>query len=98
VNKNKAWSDRFEGSLHPAIASFNASIGFDIELIEYDLTGSVAHARMLAHTGIISPTEAQQIVDGLEQIRQEYRQGNFNPGIEQEDVHFAVERRLTEII
>jgi argininosuccinate lyase len=98
VNKNKAWSDRFEGSLHPAIAIFNASIGFDIELIEYDLTGSIAHARMLAHTGIISPTEAQQIVDGLEQIRQEYRQGNFNPGIEQEDVHFAVERRLTEII
>jgi argininosuccinate lyase len=98
VTEQKTWSDRFEGSLHPAIARFNASIGFDIELIEYDLTGSLAHAKMLAHTGIISPGEAEQLEAGLEQIRQEYREGRFNPGIEQEDVHFAVERRLTEIV
>ncbi|MGF1494936.1 MAG: argininosuccinate lyase [Microcoleaceae cyanobacterium] len=94
----KAWSERFETALHPAIASFNASIGFDIELIEYDLTGSVAHAQMLARTGIISLGEAEQLISGLEQIRREYRQGNFQPGVEAEDVHFAVERRLTEII
>ena len=94
----KTWSDRFEGSLHPAITRFNASIGFDIELIEYDLTGSSAHAQMLAHTGIISAAEAEQLVAGLEQIRQEYRKGQFNPGIDQEDVHFAVERRLTELV
>ncbi len=98
MTKDTTWSARFEGSLHPAIALFNASIGFDIELIEYDLTGSSAHALMLAHTGIISQSEAEEIVAGLEQIRQEYRQGQFNPGVEQEDVHFAVERRLTEII
>ena len=96
--EQKTWSDRFESALHPAIARFNASIGFDIELIEYDLTGSVAHAKMLAHTGIISAAEGETLVAGLEQIRQEYRQGNFNPGIEAEDVHFAVERRLTEIV
>ena len=94
----KTWSDRFEGSLHPAIVLFNASIGFDIELIEYDLNGSVAHAKMLGHTGIISPTEADQLVEGLETIRQEYRDGKFSPGIDQEDVHFAVERRLTELV
>jgi len=94
----KTWSDRFEGSLHPAIVLFNASIGFDIELIEYDLTGSIAHAQMLAHTGIITAAEAQQLVQGLEQIRQEYRDGKFTPGVEQEDVHFAVERRLTELV
>jgi argininosuccinate lyase len=94
----KTWSDRFEGSLHPAIVLFNASIGFDIELIEYDLNGSVAHAKMLGHTGIISPTEAEQLVEGLETIRQEYRDGKFTPGIDQEDVHFAVERRLTELV
>jgi len=98
MNKNKTWSDRFEGSLHPAIVKFNASIGFDIELIEYDLTGSKAHVSMLAYTGIISQLEAEQIKAGLEQIRQEYRTGQFNPGLDQEDVHFAVERRLTEII
>jgi argininosuccinate lyase len=94
----KTWSDRFEGSLHPAIVLFNASIGFDIELIEYDLNGSVAHAKMLGHTGIISPAEAEQLVEGLETIRQEYRDGQFTPGIDQEDVHFAVERRLTELV
>ena len=94
----KTWSDRFEGSLHPSIVLFNASIGFDIELIEYDLTGSIAHAKMLAHTGIIASEEAEQLTQGLEQIRQEYREGNFNPGVDQEDVHFAVERRLTEIV
>ncbi len=98
MTQKNTWSDRFESALHPAIAIFNASIGFDIELIEYDLTGSVAHAKMLAKTQIISEREAEQLVTGLEQIRQEYRQGNFNPGIDAEDVHFAVERRLTEIV
>ena len=98
VNKQQTWSQRFESALNPVIARFNASIGFDIELIEYDLTGSVAHAKMLAHTGIISAEEGEQLVSGLEQIRQEYRQGQFNPGIEAEDVHFAVERRLTDLL
>ena len=98
MTKKNTWSDRFESALHPAIAVFNASIGFDIELLEYDLTGSIAHAKMLAKTSIISKEEAQQLVTGLEQIRQEYRQGEFNPGVNAEDVHFAVERRLTEIL
>lgn len=92
------WSQRFESALHPVIAQFNASIGFDIELIEYDLTGSQAHAQMLAHTGIISAEEGDRLVQGLEQIRQEYRSGQFQPGVEAEDVHFAVERRLTELV
>ena len=97
-NSLQTWSDRFEEKLHPAIVGFNASIGFDIELLEYDLTGSIAHARMLAHTGIITETEAEKLVNGLEQIRQEHRNGEFNPSIDQEDVHFAVEHRLTELI
>ena len=98
MSKQKTWSDRFESALNPAIAIFNASIGFDIELIEYDLTGSIADAKMLAKTKIITDAEAQQLESGLEQIRQEYRQENFNPGVEAEDVHFAVERRLIEIV
>jgi argininosuccinate lyase len=97
-SKPSTWSQRFESALHPAIARFNASIGFDIQLIEYDITGSQAHAQMLAKTGIISPAEGEQLVNGLEQVRQEYRQGKFTPGLEAEDVHFAVERRLTELI
>jgi argininosuccinate lyase len=95
---HQPWSQRFESALHPAIALFNASINFDIELLEYDITGSQAHARMLAHTGIISDQEAEAIVTGLEQIRQDHRKGTFNPGVDAEDVHFAVERRLTELI
>ncbi len=92
------WSQRFESALHPAIARFNASIGFDIALIEHDLTGSQAHAKMLAKVGIISSQEADLIVEGLETIRQDYRQGIFVPGIDAEDVHFAVEHRLTALI
>jgi len=98
MTEKKTWSQRFESALHPAIARFNASIAFDIQLIEYDLTGSIAHAQMLAHTGIISNLESEKLVAGLEQIRQEYHQGKFNPGIEAEDVHFAVEHRLVEIV
>jgi argininosuccinate lyase len=98
MTQQPTWSQRFETALHPAIVYFNASIGFDIALIEYDITGSVAHAKMLAHTGIITQEEGEKLVTGLEQIRKEYREGNFNPGIDAEDVHFAVERRLTEII
>ncbi len=98
VTDKKTWSDRFEASLHPAIARFNASIGFDIELIEYDLTGSIAHAKGLAKAGIVSKAEAESLIAGLEQIRSEYREGNFNPGIDEEDVHFAVEKRLTAIV
>jgi argininosuccinate lyase len=98
MNKPQTWSDRFEGTLHPAIAKFNASIDFDIELIEYDIAGSIAHARMLARTGIIGAEEGDKLVAGLEQVLQEHRSGNFNPGIDAEDIHFAVERRLTEIV
>lgn len=97
MTNQKTWSDRFETALHPIIVEFNASINFDIELIEYDLTGSIAHAKMLAQNKIITEEEASEIEAGLEQIRQEYRNGEFNPGIEAEDVHFAVENRLTAI-
>ncbi|MFP4254209.1 MAG: argininosuccinate lyase [Halothece sp.] len=92
------WSDRFESALNPAIAQFNASILFDLELLPYDIQGSIAHARMLAKTGIISETEAETLVQGLQQILAEYEQGEFQPGVEEEDVHFAVEHRLITIV
>lgn len=98
MTEKQTWSQRFESALHPAIARFNASISFDIELIEYDITGSQAHAKMLAHTGIISREEGEALFNGLERVRQEYRQGQFQPGVDAEDVHFAVEKRLTEIV
>jgi argininosuccinate lyase len=92
------WSQRFEQGLHPAIERFNASIGFDIALLQEDLDGSVAHARMLGRCGVISEVEAARLIEGLEQVRVEAAEGRFNPGIEAEDVHFAVERRLIELL
>jgi argininosuccinate lyase len=92
------WSQRFEQGLHPAIERFNASIGFDIALLQDDLDGSVAHARMLGGCGVISEAEAEQLIAGLEQVRLEAAEGQFNPGLEAEDVHFAVERRLIELL
>ena len=92
------WSDRFEEGLHPSIERFNASIGFDITLLQQDLDGSVAHARMLGRCDLISPQESEQLIEGLETIRQEAAAGDFNPGLEAEDVHFAVERRLIELL
>ena len=92
------WSDRFEQGLHPAIERFNASIGFDITLLQEDLDGSIAHARMLADCGVIKVEEADQLVSGLEQVRQEAASGQFLPGLDDEDVHFAVERRLIALL
>ncbi|MEL6469930.1 MAG: argininosuccinate lyase [Cyanobacteria bacterium J06623_4] len=98
TSTQQTWSDRFESALHPVVAQFNASIGFDIALLECDLTGSIAHAKMLTKVGLLSDAECEQIVSGLETIRQEYRAGKFNPGIDEEDVHFAVEHRLIELV
>ncbi len=95
---SQTWSQRFDGTLHPAIVEFNASISFDIQLIEYDLDGSIAHAQMLAYTGIISDDEGLQLVAGLQQIRQEYWDGNLPISLDLEDVHFAVEKRLIAIV
>ena len=92
------WSDRFEQGLHPFIEAFNASIGFDLTLLQEDLDGSIAHARMLAECGVISSEEASQLVEGLETIRTEASEGSFTPGLEDEDAHFAVERRLIALL
>jgi argininosuccinate lyase len=97
-SSSSTWSQRFEEGLHPAIERFNASIGFDITLLQQDLDGSIAHARMLASTGVITVEEAEQLVVGLEQVRSEAAAGEFNPGLDDEDVHFAVERRLIAIL
>ena len=97
-SRSSTWSQRFEQGLNPFIERFNASIGFDIQLLQEDLDGSVAHARMLGSCGVIDQTEAVRLIEGLEQIRREAAAGRFNPGLADEDVHFAVERRLIELL
>ena len=92
------WSNRFEQGLHPVIERFNASIGFDIALLDQDLDGSIAHARMLGRCGVISHADAAGLIEGLEVIRREAAEGSFSPTVADEDVHFAVERRLIALL
>ena len=92
------WSNRFEQGLHPVIERFNASIGFDIALLDQDLDGSIAHARMLGRCGVISQADAEGLIEGLEVIRREAAEGSFSPTVADEDVHFAVERRLIALL
>ena len=94
----EAWSDRFDQGLNPVIERFNASIGFDITLLQEDLDGSIAHARMLGGCGVIGVEEALQLEQGLEDIRAEAAAGVFQPGLADEDIHFAVERRLIALL
>ena len=94
----KTWSERFEEGLNPFIERFNASISFDLILLEEDLEGSIAHVQMLGKTGIITCEEASQIESGLETIRVEASKGIFQPDFLDEDIHTAVERRLIALL
>ena len=94
----KTWSERFEEGLNPFIERFNASISFDLILLEEDLEGSIAHVQMLGKTGIITSEEASQIESGLEAIRVEASKGIFQPDFLDEDIHTAVERRLISLL
>lgn len=93
----KTWSGRFSEPVAQLVQRYTASIGFDYRLAEYDIQGSLAHARMLAVTGIIQPADLAAIEQGLAQIREEISKGEFEWQLEQEDVHLNIERRLTAL-
>jgi len=82
----------------PLFARINASIGFDRRLWPQDIRGSLAHARALAGVGVLDAPELERIEAGLEQVRGELDRGEFafEPG--DEDIHMAIERRLTELL
>ena len=94
----KAWGGRFSTETHKQVEAFTASIDFDRRLAPYDITGSIAHARMLAKCGILTKAEADAIVGGLEEIREEIARGDFRYDHALEDIHMHVERRLTDKI
>lgn len=77
---------------------FNASIMFDKELYAQDIKGSIAHSRMLASQGILTNEEQKAIEKGLLQVKSEIESGEFKFSLAYEDIHMAVETRLTEII
>src|SRR5215211_3040063 len=89
---------RFRDSQHPLFQALNSSIAFDYRLAPYDLEQSLAHARMLARSAIISDDDLAAIERGLDAVRQEIQEDRFPVKADDEDVHMAIERRLTEIV
>jgi argininosuccinate lyase len=93
-----AGMSRFSQPQDPIFQQLNASIGFDWRLAPYDIEQSRAHATMLAAAGIISDGDRDAIVGGLERVEEELESGEFPFREDDEDIHMAVERRLTEIV
>ena len=92
----KPWSGRFGGNTDSRVELFTASISFDCRLFKQDIRGSIAHARMLAHVGLMTPDECQQIVRSLSDIEAKIEDGLFSFKSELEDVHMNIEAVLTE--
>jgi argininosuccinate lyase len=88
---------RFREPQDPAFQALNASIGFDRRLWPHDVAQSRAHARMLAAQGIVSAEDRDALLAGLDAVEAELRAGTFGFAPDDEDIHMAVERRLTEL-
>ena len=88
---------RFHEPQHPDFQRLNASIGFDRRLWPQDIAQSRAHARMLADRGILTGEDRDALLAGLEAVERELADGRFPLKQDDEDIHMAIERRLTEI-
>jgi argininosuccinate lyase len=89
---------RFTEPQHPDFERMNTSLGFDRRLWSHDVAQSRAHARMLAASGIISEADRDLLVDGLERVAGELADGSFVFEAGDEDIHMAIERRLTAVV
>jgi argininosuccinate lyase len=94
----KLWGGRFSGETDALMRQFQDSISFDVRMWEADITGSMAYARALARSGIITKKESDSLIKGLEAVFDEFAAGKFSIKDSDEDIHTAVERRLKEII
>ncbi len=94
----KPWAGRFTEATDAFVEAFTASIDFDQRLGQHDILGSKAHATMLASIGVITNAERDAILQGLNTIAEESRQGAFPWSVELEDVHMNIEARLTQRI
>ncbi len=94
----KIWAGRSAGELDRAAEDFNSSIRFDSRMYKEDITGSVAHAEMLAHQGIITREDGEKIKKGLLQILEDIESGSLEIDSEAEDIHSFVEAELTKRI
>jgi len=91
----KPWGGRFEGATEKCVEDFTTSLHFDRRLYRQDIQGSMAHARMLARQSVLTAAEAEAIIQGLTEIQSEIEAGEFVFDPAQEDIHMAVEARLT---
>ena len=94
----KLWGGRFSEPTDQFVERFTASVGFDARLYHHDILGSIAHARMLAHVGVLSGNECGVIVAGLQRIHTEIDAGTLEWSVALEDVHMNIESRLIEIV
>lgn len=92
------WGGRFSEPSDDDLRALNDSLPYDKRLYREDIRGSIVYALALVKAGVITKAEAQQIEQGLEQVLAEFETGTFALKPEDEDIHTAVERRLTEII
>ena len=94
----KTWSGRFDEPVAELVKRYTASVGFDKRLAEFDIQGSLAHARMLHAVGVLSKSDMADIERGMAEILNEIRQGKFAWSIDLEDVHLNIEKRLTDLV
>jgi argininosuccinate lyase len=92
------WSGRFSEPVSELVKRFTASVDFDRRLAEFDIDGSLAHARMLKACEIIHADDLAAIEKGLAQVREEIHAGTFVWSLDAEDVHLNIEKRLTALV
>jgi argininosuccinate lyase len=95
---SKAWSGRFAEPVAELVKRYTASVDFDKQLAEFDIEGSLAHARMLAGAKIISKKDLADIERGMKTILTEIQSGKFVWTVDLEDVHLNIEKRLTALV
>ncbi len=94
----KLWAGRFQKETDTLVNDFNSSIGFDARLYRQDIRGSIAHAAMLGRAGIIEPSEADKIVEGLRAILDDIEADRVEFSLDNEDIHMNIEALLTQRI
>jgi argininosuccinate lyase len=94
----KPWEGRFAEKTDQSVEAFTASINIDKRLYPYDIEGSIAHCRMMSKAGIITSEEADQLINGLGEVKRELDHGAFEFDDSLEDIHMHIEARLLEKI
>jgi len=94
----KAWDGRFREKTNKLVEAFTVSVAVDRRLYAHDIQGSIAHCKTLQKAGVLTAGETRTIVRGLESVKTELDRGRFRFSPADEDIHMAIERRLTELI